>query len=33
MVIGQSPDVVLQRVQASGGENAGLAHAAADHLA
>ena len=33
MVFGQALDVVLQRIQAGGGEDAGLAHAAAQHLA
>ena len=33
VILGEPRDVVLERVQAGGGEDAGLAHAAAEHLA
>ena len=33
VVLGEARDVVLERVEAGGGEDAGLAHAAAEHLA
>ena len=33
VVVGEPLDVVLERVQPGGGEHAGLAHAAAEHLA
>ena len=33
VILGQPRDVVLERVEAGGGEDAGLAHAAAEHLA
>ena len=33
VIVGQPLDVMLERVEAGGGEDAGLAHAAAEHLA
>ena len=33
MVVGQAVDVMLQRVKRRGGDDAGLAHAAAEHFA